>query len=140
MVFYLLSFTAELENLTNLQPRGGCDDPNYVYGFKCKLCGRDGTIQMVPKYGEPLTLDASQKEAFTKLMVFECRGFEPIDFIFGDGWVAESTSGTKFDVDLSGGEFAEYDEQGECPVGISSLQAKFKVAKKQERYGRTTYV
>lgn len=34
MVFYLLSFTAELENLTNLQPRDGCDDPNYVYGFK----------------------------------------------------------------------------------------------------------
>ncbi|KAM0938257.1 putative CXXC motif containing zinc binding protein [Dioscorea sansibarensis] len=176
MVFYLLSFTAELENLTNLQPRGGCDDPEYVYGFKlkcencgevtqketyvtlsetvsipnskgtanlvqkCKLCGRDGTIQMVPKYGEPLTLDASQKEAFAKLMVFECRGFEPIDFIFGDGWVAESTSGTKFDVDLSGGEFAEYDEQGECPVGISNLQAKLKVAKKQERYGKTTFV
>lgn len=63
-----------------------------LYTFQCKLCGRDGTIQMVPKYGEPLTLDASQKEALAKLMVFECRGFEPIDFIFGDGWVAESVS------------------------------------------------
>ncbi|KAJ0986528.1 hypothetical protein J5N97_004931 [Dioscorea zingiberensis] len=176
MVLYLLTFTAELENLTNLQPRGGCDDPNFTYCFKlkcencgevsqketyvtmsetvpipnsrgtanlvqkCKLCGREGTIQMVPKHGEPLTLERSQKEEFAKLMVFDCRGFEPIEFSFGDGWVVESTSGTKFNADLSGDDFAEYDEKGECPVGISNVQAKFKVAKKQERYGKTTYI
>lgn len=175
MVFYLLLVSAELENLTNLQPRGGCDDPNYPYYFKvkcencgelsqketcvtmsesvplssgratanlvqkCKLCGREGSIQMIPGQGQPLTLEQSQAEKFSGLMVFDCRGFEPVGFSFGDGWKAESTSGTVFDVDLSGGEFAEYDEKGECPVGVSNLRQMFKVVKKNERGGRTTY-
>ena len=34
MVNYHLKITAELENLTNLQPQGGCDDPNFSYLFK----------------------------------------------------------------------------------------------------------
>ncbi|XP_073006929.1 uncharacterized protein [Typha latifolia] len=175
MVFYLLHFTAELENLTNLQPRGGCDDPNYTYYFKvkcencgeisqkttwvalsesvsltngrgtanlvqkCKLCGRDGTIQMIPGQGQPLTIELSQAGKNSRLMVFDCRGFEPVDFVFSDGWKAESLSGTTFDIDLSEDEFAEYDEKGECPVGITNLQSLFKVVKKQQRSGKTTY-
>ncbi|CAL9774797.1 unnamed protein product [Musa acuminata subsp. burmannicoides] len=176
MVFYVLDFTAELENLTNLQQRGGCSDPNYTYYFKvkcencgeisqketcvvlsesvplpngrgtanlvqkCKLCGRDGTIQMVPGHGEPLTIERSQAGIRSKLMVFDCRGFEPVNFSFENGWKAESLSGTSFEVDLSEGEFADYDEKGECPVGITNLQASFRVAKKQERAGKTTFV
>ncbi|KAJ6812917.1 UPF0587 protein C1orf123-like protein [Iris pallida] len=175
MVFYLLSITAELENITDLQPHGGCDDPNFSYYFKvkcencgeisqkatcvsisetvpltngrgttnlvqkCKLCGREGTIQMVTGQGQPLTLELSQSEKFSPLMVFDCRGYEPVDFSFGDGWKAKSTSGTNFDVDLSEGEFAEYDEDGECPVGISNPRASFRVVKKIERSGRTHY-
>lgn len=34
MVNYVLKITADLENLTNLQPSGGCDDPNFPYLFK----------------------------------------------------------------------------------------------------------
>lgn len=34
MVKCLLMITAELENLTNLEPQGGCDDPNFSYFFK----------------------------------------------------------------------------------------------------------
>lgn len=38
--------------------------------------------------------------------------------------------GTKFeDIDLSDGEFAEYDEKGECPVMISKLKATFDLVK-----------
>ncbi|OAY75371.1 UPF0587 protein C1orf1 [Ananas comosus] len=174
MVFYMLYFTAELENLTDLQPRGGCDDPSFTYNFKvkcencgevsqkatwvtlsesvplptgrgtanlvqkCKLCGRDGTIQMVPGHGRPLTPGQSQSGATAGLMVFDCRGFEPVEFSFGDGWKAESTSGTWYDIDLSEGEFVEYDEKGECPVGVTNLQSLFKVVKKQERGGGKT--
>lgn len=176
MVYYMLFFTAELENLTDLQPHGGCDDPNYTYYFKvkcencgeisqketcvtmsesvplpngrgtanlvqkCKLCGREGSIQMIPGHGQPLTLELSQHEWDTKLMVFDCRGFEPVDFSFADGWKAESPSGTRFEVDLSGGEFADYDEKGECPVGVINLRALFRVVKKQERGGKMTFV
>lgn len=39
-------------------------------------------------------------------------------------------AGTKYeDVDLSEGEYSEYDEKGECPVMISNLKAKFDVVK-----------
>lgn len=34
MVNCMLMISADLENLTNLQPQGGCDDPNFSYFFK----------------------------------------------------------------------------------------------------------
>lgn len=37
MVNYLLQITADLENLTDLQPQGGCDDPNFSYLFKVSI-------------------------------------------------------------------------------------------------------
>ncbi|XP_010244361.1 PREDICTED: UPF0587 protein C1orf123 [Nelumbo nucifera] len=166
MVNFMLTITAELENLTNLQPQGGCDDPSFTYYFrlkcgncgevsqkrtcvslsetvplpngrgttnlvqKCKFCGREGTVLMITGRGRPLTTEVSQAGKQTPLMVFECRGLEPVDFAFGDGWKAESIEGTEFTgINLSEGEFADYDEKGECPVVISNLHAEFVVVK-----------
>ncbi|KAM3349566.1 hypothetical protein ACQJBY_022482 [Aegilops geniculata] len=160
MVFFALLVGAELDGLTNLQPRGGCDDPSYPYYFKlrCESCGETsakttcvsldevvqlptgkGTANLLQK-GTPLTAEQSQKGEMTCLMVFECRGYEPIEFAFGNGWKAESVHGTPFDIDLSEGEFDEYDEKGECPVALSKLQSTFKVVKKQGFHGKTRYV
>lgn len=47
---------------------------------------------MIPGQGTPLTIEQSQKGEKTCLMVFDCRGYEPVDFAFGDGWKAESVS------------------------------------------------
>ncbi|XP_058224844.1 uncharacterized protein LOC131333996 [Rhododendron vialii] len=164
MVNYLLMITADLENLTKLEPQGGCDDPNFAYYFKlkcercgevtqkdtcvslsetvalprsttnlvqkCKFCGREGTVLMVTGRGRPLTQALSQSGQYAPLMLFDCRGYEPMEFAFGSGWKVESIEGTKFDaVDLSGGDFAEYDEKGECPVMISNLRSVFNVVK-----------
>ncbi|XAR69272.1 hypothetical protein NMG60_11000800 [Bertholletia excelsa] len=166
MVNYMLMITAELENLTNLQPEGGCDDPNFSYFFKlkcgycgevtqketcvslnetvpvpkskgithlaqkCKFCSREGTVTMIAGQGRPLTQEISEAGNYSPLMGFDCRGFEPLEFAFGGGWKVESIEGTQFDgVDLSGGEFAEYDEKGECPVMISNPRAVFSVVK-----------
>ncbi|MQL84218.1 hypothetical protein Taro_016731 [Colocasia esculenta] len=126
MPLFLLSFKADLDNLTDLQPRGGCDDPNYGYFLKlkcegcgeitqketcvmlsetvavpnsrgtanlvqrCKFCAREGSVLMIPGHGKPLTLQLSEAQLPTPLMVFECRGFEPVEFVFGDGWTAQS--------------------------------------------------
>jgi hypothetical protein len=39
-------------------------------------------------------------------------------------------SGSDFrDIDLSDGDFAEYDEKASCPVGISNLNHKFTVTR-----------
>ncbi|XP_078428149.1 uncharacterized protein LOC144700585 [Wolffia australiana] len=175
MPIFLLSFKADLENLTDLQPREGCDDPGYGYFMKlkcencgeitpketcltlsemvslpnsrgtanlvqkCKFCGREGSVLMIPGQGKPLTLDLSEAQAAAPLMVFECRGFEPIGFLFADGWKARSISGTAFEIDLSTGDFAEYDEEGECPISVSNLEARFKVVHKKSKRGQTVY-
>ncbi|GFZ17202.1 hypothetical protein Acr_26g0004720 [Actinidia rufa] len=163
MVNFALMITAELENLTNLEPEGGCDDPNFTYYIKIMFVDllvpqsildlnsdpsdyrlemrelrrddeeRDveGNITMIAGRGRPLTQEISQAGKYAPLMVFDCRGFVPVEFSFGSGWKVESIEGTKFDgVDLSGDEFAEYDENGECPVMISNLRAVFEVAAK----------
>lgn len=51
---------------------------------------------MVPGHGRPLTPGQSQSGATAGLMVFDCRGFEPVEFSFGDGWKAESVSISSF--------------------------------------------
>ncbi|MQM16275.1 hypothetical protein Taro_049234 [Colocasia esculenta] len=175
MPLFLLSFKADLDNLTDLQPRGGCDDPNYGYFLKlkcegcgeitqketcvmlsetvsvpnsrgtanlvqrCKFCARGGSVLMIPGHGKPLTLQLSEAQLPTPLMVFECRGFEPVEFVFGDGWTAQSRSGTVYEIDLFQGEFAEYDEDDQCPVGLSNPEASFKVVHKKSKRGQTVY-
>jgi hypothetical protein len=47
---------------------------------------------MIPGQGTPLTSELSQKGEKACLMVFECRGCEPIEFAFGNGWKVESVS------------------------------------------------
>ncbi|XP_068648738.1 uncharacterized protein [Aristolochia californica] len=97
---------------------------------KCKFCGREGTLLMIPGKGRPLTDTLSDQGQFAPLMLFECRGLEPIDYFFGDGWKVESVHETTFtDIDLSPGDYVEYDEKGQCPVGISNLRSEFVVVK-----------
>uniref|UniRef100_A0A0D6R8U4 CXXC motif containing zinc binding protein n=1 Tax=Araucaria cunninghamii TaxID=56994 RepID=A0A0D6R8U4_ARACU len=166
MVQFLLEIKAELENLTNLQPQGGCDDPEFSYYFKlkcgncgevsqketcvtlsemvdqpksrgkvhlvqkCKFCNREGSVLMIRGRGRPYTVEDSETQVFGPLMLFDIRGFEPVDFVFKDGWSAESITGTKYDnINFLEGDFVEYDEKGECPVGISELKYNFVVTK-----------
>ncbi|XP_074317332.1 uncharacterized protein LOC141653463 [Silene latifolia] len=101
---------------------------------KCKFCSREGNITMVPiplRGGNPLTEADCESGNYTALMGFECRGLEPFDFSFMcPQWKVEATSGTIYeDVDLSSGDWAEYDEKGNMPVSISNLKSKFEVVK-----------
>ncbi|EPS57797.1 hypothetical protein M569_17021, partial [Genlisea aurea] len=95
---------------------------------KCKFCSREGTLLMIKGKGQPLTQEHAETGKFAPLMLFDCRGFEPLDFLFAGGWEAESIDGTKFvDIDLSGGDYFDYDENGQCPVMISNPRARFTV-------------
>lgn len=98
---------------------------------KCKFCGREGTISMTAGVGRPLTGELCEEGKYAPLMVFDCRGLEPVDFLFMDPhWRVESAEGTVFEnVDLSGGDWVEYDEKGSCPVSISNLKSVFQVIK-----------
>jgi hypothetical protein len=47
---------------------------------------------MIPGRGKPLTQEVSQSGKHTPLMLFDCRGYEPVEYVFDGGWKAESVS------------------------------------------------
>lgn len=71
--------------------------------------------------------DAESSSQFVTVIVFECRGVEPVAFDARDGFTATAAeSGTIFDeVKFESREWADYDEQGKQAVGIYDLEHKF---------------
>lgn len=93
---------------------------------KCDLCERTGTLAVVEGHGKPYTAEDSEKGAFVPIICLDCRGMQPAEFFPGPGWTAEGAeSGTKFlDIDLSEGEFSEYDEKVAASVGILGFESE----------------
>lgn len=55
----------------------------------------------------------------------ECRGIVPIAWHVGRDFIAEASSGKFFeDVDLSEGDWADYDEDGDAAVSITNVETK----------------
>ncbi|EFJ29662.1 hypothetical protein SELMODRAFT_146445 [Selaginella moellendorffii] len=96
---------------------------------KCKLCKKTGTISLVDGKNKPYTLEDSESGKFVPVMCFDCRGMEPVEFSCNSSslWEAEGlNSGTRFsNIDLSDGEFVEYDEKAAESVGIYKLEHRF---------------
>lgn len=92
---------------------------------KCDLCERTGTITVVEGHGKPYTAEDSEKGALVPIICLDCRGMQPAEFHPGGGWLAEGVeSGTKFaDIDLSEGEYSEYDEKAAASVGILNFES-----------------
>ncbi|XP_048444144.1 LOW QUALITY PROTEIN: UPF0587 protein CG4646-like [Pyrus x bretschneideri] len=63
MVKFLLQISAELKNLTYLQPQDGCDDPDYSYLFKlrCEWCGELSLRETRVSLNETVPLPARNK-------------------------------------------------------------------------------
>ncbi|CAG8660973.1 9927_t:CDS:2 [Funneliformis mosseae] len=150
-----LLFKAELENVTDVVPGyddyewhfkvkcTSCNevnnnwvgvnrlDQNEIPGsrgsanlvMRCKFCKRESSAQFDTSPVTPYTIENSGK--FAQMTTIECRGLEFIDF--EPRATVGTDSGTKFeDIDLTDGDWAEYDEKGGIPVGISEVQAEFK--------------
>lgn len=49
---------------------------------------------MITGRGRPLTQADAETGTYAPLMLFDCRGYEPVDFVFAVGWKAESVSHT----------------------------------------------
>lgn len=47
---------------------------------------------MHPGRGQPLSQEKSQSGKYSPIMVFDCRGFEPVDYVFCGGWKVVSVS------------------------------------------------
>ena len=93
--------------------------------IKCKLCSRENSIDILKDTIKPYTEDDSGH--FKTVVVFDCRGVEPVDFSPRVGYVAEgSESGAKFsEVELTEGEWYDYDEKSAVSVAVHDLGHKF---------------
>mmetsp|Transcript_31907 Transcript_31907/g.53806 ORF Transcript_31907/g.53806 Transcript_31907/m.53806 type:complete len:158 (-) Transcript_31907:718-1191(-) len=57
------------------------------------------------------------------ILGLECRGLEPIRWVPEMDFIAESVGGHYFEeVDLSEGDWAEYDEEGDASVSIMNIE------------------
>ncbi|KZF19460.1 DUF866-domain-containing protein [Xylona heveae TC161] len=98
---------------------GSRGEANFVW--KCRNCKREAsaTIKAAPasyQYNSPPTRQ--------KVIEFDCRGLEFTDFKPDGEWVAQGLdSGTKFaGIDLSEGEWFDYDEKAGEEVSIQELK------------------
>ncbi|KAD5318164.1 hypothetical protein E3N88_18110 [Mikania micrantha] len=46
--------------------------------YHIRIKDMEGTVTMIPSRGSPLTHDYSETEKYAPLMIFDCRGFEPM--------------------------------------------------------------
>lgn len=114
--------------------KGGRGDANAV--IKCKLCSRENSIDIIPD--SLSSYDMKDNNKFKTMVVFDCRGLDPVDFSPRNGWKVlgwkedeegEGTgtvTGTEFtDVDLTEKEWADYDERSDESTVISEFEVKF---------------
>ncbi|KAL1925150.1 uncharacterized protein VTP21DRAFT_33 [Calcarisporiella thermophila] len=108
--------------------QGSRGTANFV--MKCKFCSRQSSASFdttSKPLVRPYTADHSGQ--FSPVVVIECRGLEFVGFEPRDGWTAKGVeSGTPFEVDLSEGEWVDYDDKANNPVGVSEIEAKFVIA------------
>eukprot|EP00735_Rhodelphis_limneticus_P005260 TRINITY_DN17027_c0_g1::TRINITY_DN17027_c0_g1_i1::g.20965::m.20965 TRINITY_DN17027_c0_g1::TRINITY_DN17027_c0_g1_i1::g.20965 ORF type:complete len:160 (+),score=11.37,sp/Q498R7/CA123_RAT/42.86/3e-34,DUF866/PF05907.8/2.5e-43 TRINITY_DN17027_c0_g1_i1:78-557(+) len=91
--------------------------------MKCRLCSREHTIDVKTPYGE---FKSENEGKFATLVTFDFRGLEPVAWIpQSDGFLAEGTTGTQFDLDMSEGDFCEFDEATNESVRCHEIQHQF---------------
>ncbi|XP_030554369.1 UPF0587 protein GA18326 [Drosophila novamexicana] len=102
----------------------------FNFYMKCKMCARENSIDVVEKSNVPYTAEDAGK--FKTIVVFDCRGVEPVEFSPRTGWkVVSSENGQSFeDVDLSEDDWVEYDQKNKNSVGVYEFASKFIKLKK----------
>jgi len=94
--------------------------------WRCGSCKRESSAKFeTASTPQPYSADANGQ--FAPLVVIECRGLEFVEFDPMGIWrCAGLDSGTQFpEVDLSEGEWVDYDEKAALPVGISGIESKW---------------
>jgi len=91
---------------------------------KCKLCSRENSIDIMKDQIAEYNLEHSN--TFKTIVTFECRGMEPVDFSPRTGWVANGAENTTwFQVDLTEGDWCDFDEKINESVGVYEIEHKF---------------
>ncbi|KAI8995038.1 hypothetical protein BDB01DRAFT_847020 [Pilobolus umbonatus] len=98
--------------------------------MRCKFCKRDGSAQFEPSF-KLQSYNIEDTGKFKQIAQFDCRGLELVDFQPRESWVAKGAESNSVfeDIDLTEGEWVEYDEKTSEPVGISNIEVQFKKEK-----------
>lgn len=111
----------------SVETKGGRGSASMVQ--KCKMCRRENNLDIVKESVKSYTADDA--ETFKCLVAFECRGLEPTDFDIRNGWIVICESNKTFDdVDLSEGEWYDYNDESDQSVSITEIQHRFVKLKK----------
>ncbi|GJC85832.1 UPF0587 protein C2D10.03c [Colletotrichum liriopes] len=104
---------------------GSRGEANFVW--KCKNCKRESSASIK---AAPTSYAQGEPPKQQKLLEFDCRGLEFTEFIPEGEWLAEGIdSGSKFSaIDLTDGEWYDYDEKAGEEVSIKDLKWEIKRA------------
>ncbi|GBP71226.1 UPF0587 protein CG4646 [Eumeta japonica] len=93
--------------------------------IKCKLCSRENSMDVIE--GSNSVYTSNDVGKFKTIVIFDCRGIEPVEFAPKSGWIVESEdNGRKFeDVDLTEKEWVEYDDKNNTSVGVYEFESQF---------------
>jgi len=99
--------------------KGGRGEANLA--VKCKGCKRENNIEL--EGGKRIS--ANDSANWVPVILFECRGVEITAYEPRMGFTCEAVnSGTSFDVDLSEGDWSEYDDKASQSIGIYNVEHK----------------
>ncbi|KAK3491020.1 uncharacterized protein B0T23DRAFT_383002 [Neurospora hispaniola] len=103
----------------NNEMSGSRGEANFVW--KCKNCKRESSASIK---AAPAAYEQTEPAKKQKLLEFDCRGLEFVEFQPEGSWLAEGIdSNTKFtDIDLTEGEWFDYDEKANDEVSIKELK------------------
>ncbi|KPM34116.1 hypothetical protein AK830_g12456 [Neonectria ditissima] len=98
---------------------GSRGEANFVW--KCKNCKRASSASII---AAPAAYEQTEPPKSQKIIEFDCRGLEFVEFKAEGEWLAEGLdSGTKFTgIELVDGEWYEYDEKAGDEVSIKEIK------------------
>lgn len=94
--------------------------------YKCKDCGRSTQVSILENSLKPYNIEDTN--TFKTFIEFDFRGSTPISYEPGPSMFKckGAESGKIFDnIDLSGLEWADYDDEENVPVGIYEFSSRF---------------
>lgn len=98
---------------------------NVHFVWKCGFCKRESSARFEQEAPQPYS--AASNGQFASLLALDCRGLEFVGFQPRGIWKCSGAeSGTVFsEVDLSEGEWTDYDEKAAQPVSIMEIESKW---------------
>jgi len=101
---------------------GGKGSAHFVW--RCGLCKRESSAKF--ELSSPVKPYGSENEQFEPFLIVECRGLEFVGFDPRGTWKCIGMNGLNFpEVDLTEGEWNDYDEKAALPVSISNIESKW---------------